>query len=159
MVVGHVETATVNLKVDSNIYQQNIMKKTILFLTLSLLVFGSVLGGTGKNTSEAVKPSIEIILSEERYEESFLFEFETIDHMELFDYSIFDDFIENTGDACSVTATVTVSHTLGMEGNVGVASTGHQTTISVSATVTASCAEIKGVIKKLIADLRAQLGI
>ncbi|MCW5518009.1 hypothetical protein [Muriicola sp. Z0-33] len=135
------------------------MKKTILFLTLSLLTLGSVSAVTGSTTSEKVRPSIKIIQDGDNYNEAILFEFETIDEMEIFDLSTLDDFFDYTRDDCSVTATVTVSHTLGMEGNVGVASTGHKTTISVSATVTASCSEIKSVIKALIADLRAQLGI
>jgi hypothetical protein len=135
------------------------MKKTILFLTLSLFTLGPVLGITGKSSSEEVKPSIEIILPGDNFKESILFEFDTIDQMELFDFSTLDNFLDYTIDDCSVTATVTVSHTLDMEGNVGVASTGHQTTISVSATITASCSEINSAIKKLIADLRAQLGL
>ncbi|MBT8185104.1 MAG: hypothetical protein KJN76_09695 [Eudoraea sp.] len=135
------------------------MKKTILFLTLCLLALGPVLAVTANNTLEEVKTSIEIILPGDNFKESILFEFDTIHQLEVFDLSTLDDFLDYTIEDCSVTATVTVSHTLGMEGNVGVASTGHQTTISVSATVTASCSEIKSVINKLIADLREQLGL
>lgn len=134
------------------------MKKTILLLVVSVMSLVPVIGATA-TSAWGENPSIEINLQADDFSNSAHFQFDSFEHMELFDLSVIEELMPSNLEDCSVTATVTVSHTLGMEGNVGVASTGHQTTITVSATVTASCSEIKSVIKSLIADLRAQLGL
>ena len=135
------------------------MKKTFLALALSIIAFVPIMGATVPALPEGNDSSIEFIFQGVNSSNSAQFEFDSFEQLAVFDLSIIDELMPAVLEDCSVTATVTVSHTLGMEGNVGVASTGHQTTITVSATVTASCSEIKSVVKALIADLRAQLGL
>lgn len=159
MVVGKVETATVNLKVDNNSNEYIIMKKTILFLLCALLGVQSNYAGNNGNNSEIKNASIAFSQRAGDNTTSILFEYDEFKDLETFDFGILDDVMTTSAEDCEVTATVTVSATFMIGGNVGVASSGQQSTITVSANVTASCGEIDSAVRSVISKLKTLLGL
>lgn len=135
------------------------MKKLVLFLLMALLGVNSALATDHENEQDVQKPTITFFQAGGDFDQLFVFTYDNLEDLQTFDYEILSSLFDINTEDCQVTATVTLTHTYAAEGNIGVASTGQQTTISVSASVTTSCSEIGGAVKRILADLRKQLGI
>ena len=103
--------------------------------------------------------SIEFTRTEGNTSESLLFKYNDLDDLETFNYGVLTEVFSANADDCEVTATVTVTASFSIGGDVVVARSAQQSTISISAQVTASCGEIEGAVKSLIAKLRKAVGL
>ena len=126
---------------------------------MAFLGINSALAADMSFIKDDKKPSITLVQTSGNLQKTIVFEYDTFRDLQTFDAAILKDLFYYEDEDCTVTATVTVSTTTDMKGDVGVASTGHATTISISATVTASCSEIGSAVKKVIAELRKALGL
>ena len=111
-----------------------------------------------ENAHQTGNASIEFTQVVGNTTESFLFKYDNFNDLETFDFGLLNDIFGSDDQDCEVTATVTVSATFSIGGNVGVASSAQQSTITVSAEVTASCGEIDNAVKNVIAKLRRIIG-
>ncbi|MEX0290165.1 MAG: hypothetical protein AB3N14_13735 [Flavobacteriaceae bacterium] len=131
------------------------MKKLMILLLAGALSIN--LASAANNTFE--NPTITLRQTSGAIEKKVVLEYDSFQDMQTFDSTVVKDLFETKDDDCEVTATVTVSHTFSVGGDIGVANSGHETTISISAEVTASCSEIGDAVKNLIAKLRKALGL
>jgi len=123
------------------------------FGTQSNFAISDIAGQANNNSS------IEFAQTRGSTEQTFLFEYGSFKDLQTFDTGLLEQLFNADKPDCMVTATVTVSVSASMEGNVVIAKTGQNATISVSASVTASCSEIGNAVKRLLAELKATLGI
>ena len=134
------------------------MKKLIVLLIIALSL--NLASASSKTFSDSHQnPTIMLRQSNGGMEKMVVLKYDSFNDLQTFDATVVRDIFYSEDEECEVTATVTVTHTFSIGGDVGVANSGHETTISVSAEVTASCSEIGNAVKNVIAKLRKALGL
>ena len=134
------------------------MKKSFLTLIAILTFVGSTFATNSlsiKDSEESV--NISLTLNDKEINDEINLKFDSSADFKSFDTNQLNIIVTDYDDTCSVTATITVSHTVGGEAGIGIASVGGSTTPTVSASITASCDEIGAAIRSLRATLLAAI--
>lgn len=135
------------------------MKKIILFSILIVFGMQSNFATSFDDKYEIINASIAFTKTAGNTTESLRYKYDDLNKLETFDFGILNTMFNTNADDCEVTATVSVTASFSIAGNVGVASSGQQSSITVSAEVTASCDEIDDAVRSLIAKLKRILGL
>lgn len=148
----YAEKTTLKLKSKLHLTTKK-MKSIITILLVTLMTVNATLAMEldKKISSEKVC----IVLS--NGEQKLTLEFKNYKNLEEFNLNWLNSFFEVSDGDCSVTATITVTSSYAIGGDIGIASSGQTVSVSVSAEITASCSEISDAIMKMVAQLKKAL--